>query len=409
MLSARRILHVVMVIVSAGVLVLISPVAPSATAGTARGQRIESWTLPSPLVDTRSPGGRLADGRTVPKVNVLLPAGYDNHPRRHYPVLWLLHGAGGGTNNWLGPNVPVARDFAGFPGIIVMPDGGVFGMYLDWWNNGHRGEPAWARYHLTVLKKAVEHRYRIRPARRWHAIAGISMGGQGALRYAEMLPGYFGSVAAFSAAVPDMQSIDARLGVALMGAVDGASAGAGYSAMFGPSRGPYAEGNSPAALVGNLAHTRVFLSSGNGINCPQDPVNLQSIVVDTTVETVVSAQQRSFARSLRAIGAPVTAVSTCGVHTFGVWDRAIAAARRWGMFARPPRPSAHWDYRTIATSGVAWSLAFRFQRPPEQVALFERRGARLSGRGASRVRFTGHGCGFTRSLPFSLTLPRACR
>ena len=76
--------------------------------------------------------------------------------------------------------------------IMVMPDGGQFGMYMDWWNGGVRGAPAWATYHLQVLRQEIERRYPIRRGRRWHAIAGISMGGQGALRYAAMLPGYFG-------------------------------------------------------------------------------------------------------------------------------------------------------------------------------------------------------------------------
>ena len=89
-----------------------------------------------------------------------------------------------------------------------MPDGGVFGMYTDWWNDGARGNPAWATYHLRVLRREIERRYPIRAGRRWHAIGGISMGGQGTLRYAAMLPGYFGSAAGFSAALPDTQIPD---------------------------------------------------------------------------------------------------------------------------------------------------------------------------------------------------------
>ena len=34
-------------------------------------------------------------------------------------------------------------------------------------------------------------------------------------------------------------------------------------------------------------------------------------------------------------------MTTCGVHTFGVWDRAFAAARAWGFFKPvPERPRA---------------------------------------------------------------------
>ena len=33
-------------------------------------------------------------------VRVLLPTGYVQHPRRRYPVLYLLHGTSGGAADW---------------------------------------------------------------------------------------------------------------------------------------------------------------------------------------------------------------------------------------------------------------------------------------------------------------------
>ena len=230
---------------------------------------LETFALPSPLIDPATPGGKLEAGRTSPRVHVLLPPGYAEHPDRRYPVLWLLHGANGGTDTWIPGITKLAP---GFPGIIVMPDGGLFGMYTDWWNGGVRGGPAWATFHLQVLRQAIEERYRIRPERRWHAIGGISMGGQGALRYAAMLPGYFGSVATFSAALPDMQAVEAQGGIGLI-ALAGQSYGATYEQIYGPATGEFAEGYNPRALVPNLEHTRIYLTSGWGIACPQDPVN----------------------------------------------------------------------------------------------------------------------------------------
>src|SRR3546814_2759636 len=191
---------------------------PSPARATAGGEapdpaRLGTFELPSDLVDPASAGGRLQDRRRAPKVHVLLPTGYVDAPDRDYPVLWLLHGANGGTDTWL----PDSRgEAAGFPGIVVMPDGGVFGMYMDWWNGGRREGPACASYHLDVLRQTIDDRYNIRPGRRWHAIGGISMGGQGALRYAALLPGYFGSVAALSAAMPDTQAVEFQGGLDLV-------------------------------------------------------------------------------------------------------------------------------------------------------------------------------------------------
>lgn len=378
-------------------LVLILGVAASAAAA-----ELQTFELPSALIDTAATGGRLEDGRTVPKVHVLLPDGYRADAKRGYPVLWLLHGANGGTDTWI-PGIQTL--LAGFPGIVVMPDGGVFGMYVDWWNGGERGDPAWSTYHLEVLRQEIERRYRIRAGRRWHAIGGISMGGQGALRYAAMLPGYFGSVVGFSAAVPDMQSPIAQVGVDALAAAGGVT----YAAVFGSPAGAFAEGNSPQALAPNYEHSRVYVTSGDGVNCPQDPKG-PTYDLDVVTETFINQLQGPFADAVGAAGADVTAVTTCGVHTFGVWDRAFADALAWGFFepvaARPRR----WTYRTIATEGEMWGLRFRFDAPPSVVARFARAGRTLRAEGSGTVEITGRrGCRFTAQLPFERRLPRACQ
>jgi S-formylglutathione hydrolase FrmB len=376
-----------------------------ARTGAPAAAKLQTFRLPSALVDPSTPGGNLPDGQAVPKLHVLLPRGYADHPDRDYPVLWLLHGAGGGTDTWI-PGVK--QLFAGFAGIIVMPDGGRFGMYTDWWNGGTRRDPAWATYHLKELRRLVERRYRIRPERRWHAIAGISMGGQGALRYSALLPGYFGSVATLSAAFPDMQSPVAEGGLTALASFNGAD-GATYESIFGPVDGAYAEGNSPLALAPNYGHTRMYLTSGDGTNCPQDPVT-PNVGLDSATEAALHAQQTPFAEAARASGADVTAVPTCGVHTFGVWDRAFAAIREWGIFAAVPELPKRWVYRTTATSGEMWGLRFRFARPPVAVAEFTRAGRTLTASGEGEVVISGpRGCRLMLELPAETRLPSACR
>lgn len=370
---------------------------------SAAAAKLESFELPSPLVGASSPGGQLDDGRTVPKVNVLLPDGYVAHSKRGYPVLWLLHGAFESGDRWLGN---VAQLAAGMRAILVMPDGGSFGMYADWWNDGARGDPAWATYHLRVLRRAIERRYPIRSGRRWHAIAGISMGGQGTLRYAAMRPGYFGSAAGFSAAFPNMQSDVAYFGLNTL-PVDAGPNGV-YHAIFGSPESRYAQGNSPQALAPNYGHTRLYLTSGNGVNCPEDPPTNSEL--DAVTETLINAQQAPFAADARAKGADVTEVTTCGVHTDGVWDRAFAAARAWGFFRPVTERPQSWAYRTVATSGEMWGLRFRFAAPPSEVAEFQRFGRTLSATGSGEVRIRARrGCRFSGALPFERRMPLRCR
>jgi pimeloyl-ACP methyl ester carboxylesterase len=368
---------------------------------SAAATTLETFEFPSPLVDTSSPGGQLRDGRTIPKVNVLLPDGYDPASKRGYPVLWLLHGAFEGADLWL----RFTDGAAGMRAILVMPDGGRFGMYTDWWNDGARANPAWATYHLKALRRAIERRYAIRSGRRWHAVAGISMGGQGTLRYAAMLPGYFGSAVAFSAAFPDMQSEVAFFGLDTL-PVDAGPEGL-YQAAFGLPDSPYAEGNSPQALAPNFGHTRLYLTSGNGVNCPEDtPTDLE---LDGVTELLINAQQAPFAAAARDAGADVTEVTTCGVHTDGVWDRAFPAARAWGFFRPVKERPRGWTYRTVATSGEMWGLRFSFSAPPSTVAEFERSGRTLSAAGTGEVRIRGRrGCALRTALPFERRLPRGC-
>jgi S-formylglutathione hydrolase FrmB len=371
----------------------------------AQGAELQTFELPSELVDTSTPGGTLEDGRTVPKVHVLLPDGYRADSKRGYPVLWLLHGANGGTDTWI-PGITTLA--AGLPAIVVMPDGGQFGMYMDWWNGGVRGAPAWTTYHLQVLRQEIDRRYPIRRGRRWHAIAGISMGGQGALRYAAMLPGYFGSVVGFSAAFPDMQAPIAQIGLDLLPVPDRGGRTV-YEVIFGSADGAFAEGNSSQALAANYEHLRIYVTSGDGVNCPQDPPG-PTFDLDAATESFINQQQEPFADAVRAAGADVTTVTTCGVHTFGVWDRAFAAAREWSVFEPVPERPQRWVYRTVATEGEMWGLRFRFAAPPSTVAQFERSGRKLAATGSGVVEITGRrGCRFSAELPFERRLPPACR
>jgi len=389
---ARRLL-----VIAALSLLALAPVAAS-------GAELQTFELPSELVDTSTTGGVLEQGRTVPKVHVLLPDGYRADSKRGYPVLWLLHGANGGTDTWI-PGITTLA--AGFQGIVVMPDGGQFGMYMDLWNDGTRGAPAWTTYHLQVLRQEIDRRFRIRRGRRWHAIGGISMGGQGALRYAAMLPGYFGSVVGFSPAFPDMQSDIARIGLDLLPVRDRGGRSV-YEVIFGSADGAFAEGNSARALAANYDHLRVYLTSGDGVNCPQDPAG-PTFALDAATESFINQQQQPFADAVRAAGADVTTVTTCGVHTFGVWDRAFAAAREWGFFEPVPERPRRWVYRTVATEGEMWGLRFRFDAPPATVARFERSGSKLVATGSGTVEITGRpGCRFSSELPFERRLPRAC-
>ncbi|NSL42699.1 alpha/beta hydrolase family protein [Streptomyces sp. 8P21H-1] len=141
---------------------------------------------------------------TTTKARVLLPKGYDKQPRRHYPVLYLFHGGGGNENHttWTDPAMGNAEALTtGLPAIVVMPDGGAAGFYVDWYNSGAFGTPKWETYHIGQLVPWIDATYRTIPKRSARATAGLSMGGHGALAYAARHPDLIGVCASFSGAV----------------------------------------------------------------------------------------------------------------------------------------------------------------------------------------------------------------
>ncbi len=132
-------------------------------------------------------------GRAM-KYRVLLPTDYDGSQRR-YPVLYLLHGLGGDYKDWT-TRTNVAEYSRTLPLIIVMPDG-----ENSWYTNA-ANVPAdrFEDYILTDLLADVAGKYRTINSRHGRTIAGLSMGGYGALKMALKRPGTFAVAGSFSGA-----------------------------------------------------------------------------------------------------------------------------------------------------------------------------------------------------------------
>lgn len=370
------------------------------------GPRVVTLDVPSPLVDPTVLGGTLLDPAAGLQVKVLLPAGYDDNPTATYPVLYLLHGANGGSSDYLN-HLEVGHLLGNVPAVIVMPDGGTYGMYSNWWDKGALTGPDWTDYHLGTVRALIEQDFRIRPGRQWHAIAGLSMGGQGALRYASMLPGYFGSVAGLSPALPDMRSPIAYAGLTVLVGANGSGL-VTYEDIWGPINGYYAKANNPQDLLGNLADTRVYVASGDGVNCVGDPINPKSIATDIPTEAGIRLVTNAYASKARAAGIDITERRTCGVHTWPVWTRDLQdIVAHWGFFGPVVDNPPAWTYRTGMQHGTMWQLGFTFSGKPG-FDTFTRNGATISGAGSGTVTLSTDGCTFTQTLPFSRTLPSGC-
>jgi S-formylglutathione hydrolase FrmB len=384
--------------------VCVTALALAPLAASHAAQRLITIETPSRFVDVRTAVFN-GPAPTVLKANVLLPDGYGGKPRRRWPVLYLLHGVGDSYDTWAKPANGDIRNVAkGFPGIIVMPEGGK-GFYTDWYNGGKRRDPAWESYFTRELMPLVARRFRIAAGRRNHAIAGLSMGGMGATYLGSQRPDYFGHVAAFSGFVEHQRETVA--------AGFSAVAGVDYESIFGPIDGAYASGHNPTKLVANLVHTPVFAASGNGVAQPGVQSSPSAIVGGGAVEAEIGQENQEFDAAARAAGVNIDYRPGLGIHDWPYWRKDLGEAIRWGLFGSRgvPEHPARWTFSTITQTGRAWSLRYRFGAPPAEVMRFSRDGAVLRGTGTGTVRLTDvvSRCSVRVALPFTRTLPLSPR
>ncbi len=133
-------------------------------------------------------------GRTM-RYRVILPESYAATERR-YPTLYLLHGLWGAYDNWE-THTDVFLHTRPFELIVVMPEG------EDSWYTDSEGAPK-DKFETYIVKDLVEHidkTYRTLQDRHGRAIAGLSMGGYGALKFGLKYPDQFIFAGSFSGAL----------------------------------------------------------------------------------------------------------------------------------------------------------------------------------------------------------------
>ncbi len=133
--------------------------------------------------------------------SIFLPSDYYTSERA-YPVTYLLHGYGDADDGWIqfGEVNRLADDAikAGKipPMIIVTPDG-----FTSFYINTADGKLNYEDFFIKELIPHIEKTYKVKAERKYRGIAGLSMGGYGALMYALKYPNLFAAAAPLSAAV----------------------------------------------------------------------------------------------------------------------------------------------------------------------------------------------------------------
>ena len=252
--------------------------------------------------------------KSTPMVRLLTPESWARDAPRRWPVLFLLHGCCDAYDSWTrSTRVEQMPQLRGV--LVVMPEGGPVGFYSDWLGSDGRRGPAWESFHLRELRRILERDYR---AGEPQAVAGLSMGGLGAMSYAARHPGMFTAAASFSGLLHPLADTGFMTG--LFGAFT-----PDPDAIWGDprrNRDVWAA-HDPTELARKLRGTRLFVSAGNGRPGPLDDPYTPA----DDIEPTALRQSRAFVRRLHTEGiAAQVDFYGPGTHDWPYWERELRRA-----------------------------------------------------------------------------------
>ena len=267
-------------------------------------------------------------------LTIYLPPSYGRGTQR-YPLLVYLHGRSGSERDWAGAGrLPLVMDSliaAGLPeAIVVMPDGDD-GWYTTWASLPDAGcaadtvrrEPAatycvpWPHYDDYVAHDILgymDRTYRTRATRESRGIAGLSMGGYGAITLALAYPERFAAAASHSGVLSPRLRIGAtptdssRYGRTMQ------ELGAGVRYLWPSLRAVF--GND--TLAWRARDPQVMAERLQG-RVQRGEARLPALRFDIGVSDTWVVQNRDFAAALTRIGVPHTYAEYPGAHTWDYW------------------------------------------------------------------------------------------
>lgn len=159
------------------------------------------------------------------RITIYTPPGYESS-KTNYPVLYLLHGAGGDEEAWiaLGRTAQIMDNLIAEgkakPMIVVMPNGnasqdaapgeGNTGFYKPQFMAPRTMEGSYEGAFMDIVK-FVEKNYRVNAKKESRAIAGLSMGGFHSMHISRFYPNTFDYVGLFSAAIMPREDATAKV------------------------------------------------------------------------------------------------------------------------------------------------------------------------------------------------------
>ncbi|CAF1182495.1 unnamed protein product [Adineta steineri] len=250
------------------------------------------------------------------KIRILLPRDYTSSGKdRRYPVLYLFHGSAGNAADWTTGGK--AQQILGqSPLITVMPDGGSFGWYTNWLNPGNSAPQNWRTFHMEQLLPWIDQNLRTVTEKKGRAIMGLSMGGFGAIRYAELYPDRFAFAGSFSGA---LDLLDLRIQAGILGSVtiDGKPLDGPFGAALLPWTKAGWTAQNPVTHAASLKGVTLALYTGNqGI--------MEGTIRDTNYRMRDALKSLNIPVYFNDYGNGVSIGNNCkGKHDFPCWNAAL--------------------------------------------------------------------------------------
>lgn len=159
------------------------------------------------------------------RITIYTPPGYEKS-KENYPILYLLHGAGGDEEAWmeLGRTSQIMDNLIAAgkakPMIVVMPNGNVSqdaapGMGSDGYYKPQFMAPQTMNgvyeSNFMDIVKFTEENYRVKADKEHRAIAGLSMGGYHSFHISRYYPNTFDYIGLFSAALMPREDVSGKV------------------------------------------------------------------------------------------------------------------------------------------------------------------------------------------------------
>jgi putative tributyrin esterase len=235
-------------------------------------------------------------GQLLPYIALLPPDYKDSNAR--YPVLYLLHGLFGHYDDWL-TRTNLADYARRYHVIIITPEG------HDNWYTDSATAPSdkYESYFIRELIPDVDARFRTLKDRRARGVAGLSMGGYGALKFALKYPDQFIFAASLSGALDAAGRSDDHPGFAweiLRPSI---------YAVFGPKGTPTRAANDLHRLARDLNTSQIAA--------------LPFLYFDCGTEDGLLGTNRELAAILLEKKIPHQYRQLPGEHNWGYWDAQV--------------------------------------------------------------------------------------